>query len=197
MSPLEEIDAAVERVRSHDVPMAVMQCTSMYPTPAENVGINLIPEFRERYGCSVGLSDHSATIYPGLAAATLGAELLEVHITLSREMFGPDVVASITTAELRQLVEGVRFIEKMRANPGDKAALPKSVTSLRDIFMKSVVAARDLEKGMVLTPDDLTSKKPGTGIPAKDVDSLIGRRLNRSLERDELLQPEDLEASDS
>lgn len=197
MSPLEEIDAAVERVSSHDVPVAVMQCTSMYPTPPENVGLNLLPEFRERYGCSVGLSDHSATIYPGLAAATLGVELLEVHITLSREMFGPDVIASITTAELRQLVEGVRFIEKMRANPRDKAALPESVASLRDIFMKSVVAARDLEKGTVLTPDDLTSKKPGTGIPAKDVDTLIGRRLRRALERDDLLHPDDLEASGS
>jgi N-acetylneuraminate synthase len=169
----------------------------MYPTPPENVGLNLLPEFRERYGCSVGLSDHSATIYPGLAAATLGVELLEVHITLSREMFGPDVIASITTAELRQLVEGVRFIEKMRANPRDKAALPESVASLRDIFMKSVVAARDLEKGTVLTPDDLTSKKPGTGIPAKDVDTLIGRRLRRALERDDLLHPDDLEASGS
>jgi N,N'-diacetyllegionaminate synthase len=197
MSPLEEIDAAVERVRGHDVPVAVMQCTSMYPTPPEHVGLDLIPEFRERYGCSVGLSDHSATIYPGLAAATLGAELIEVHFTLSREMFGPDVVASITTAELRQLVEGVRFIEKMRANPGDKAALPESVTSLRDIFMKSVVAARNLEKGTVLTPEDLTSKKPGTGIPAKDIHTLIGQRLLRSVERDDILHPEDLEASDS
>jgi sialic acid synthase SpsE len=63
--------------------------------------------------------------------------------------------------------------------------------------MKSVVAARDLEKGTVLTPDDLTSKKPGTGIPAKDVHTLIGNRLRRSLERDELLHPDDLEASDS
>jgi len=112
-------------------------------------------------------------------------------------MFGPDVVASITTAELRQLVDGVRFIEKMRAHPGDKATLPESVTSLRDIFMKSVVAARDLEKGSVLTPDDLTSKKPGTGIPAKDVDRLIGGRLRRSLERDELLHTDDLEDRDS
>jgi N-acetylneuraminate synthase len=195
MSPLEEIDAAVERVRSHDVPVAVMQCTSMYPTPPENVGINLIPEFRERYGCSVGLSDHSATIYPGLAAATLGAELLEVHITLSREMFGPDVVASITTDELSQLVDGVRFIEKMRACPGDKAALPGSVTSLREIFMKSVVAARDLEKGTIITSDDLTSKKPGTGIPAKDLPTLVGRKLRRAVERDDLLHSDDLEAT--
>lgn len=193
MSPIEEIDAAVERVRSH-APVAVMQCTSMYPTPPEFVGLNLIPEFRERYGCSVGLSDHSATIYPGLAAVTLGIELIEVHITLSREMFGPDVIASITTDELRQLVEGVRFIEKMRACPGDKAALPESVTSLREIFMKSIVATRGLEKGSVLTLDDLTSKKPGTGIPAKDLYTLIGRKLVRSIECDEQLHPDDLEA---
>ena len=104
MSPLAEVDAAVERVRSHGVPLAVLQCTSLYPCPPELVGLNLIPEFRARYGCAVGLSDHSATIYPGLAAAALGIEVLEVHITLSREMFGPDVVASVTTAELRQLV---------------------------------------------------------------------------------------------
>jgi len=193
MSPLAEIDAAVERVRGRGVPVAVLQCTSTYPCPPELVGINLIPEFRSRYGCAVGLSDHSAVIYPGLAAATLGIEVLEVHITLSREMFGPDVVASITTAELRQLVEGIRFIEKMRANPGDKGALPDSVTALRDIFMKSVVAARDLDAGTVLRPEHLTTKKPGTGIPAKDWHTLVGRRLRRSLRRDTLLSPEDLE----
>jgi N-acetylneuraminate synthase len=197
MSPLEEIDATVERLRGRGVTLAVMQCTSLYPCPPEQVGLNLMEEFRGRYGCAVGLSDHSATIYPGLAAATLGAELLEVHIVLSREMFGPDVVASITTSELRQLVEGVRFIEKMRAHPGDKAALPESVTSLRDIFMKSVVAARRLERGTVLALGDLTTKKPGTGIPAKDLHSLVGRRLLRSLEGDDLLHPDDLEAGES
>ena len=193
MSPMAEIDAAVERVRSHGVPIAVMQCTSMYPCPPELVGFNLIPEFRERYGCAVGLSDHSATIYPGLAAAVLGIEVLEVHITLSREMFGPDVVASITTGELRQLVEGVRFIERMRATPCDKQALPDSVTSLRDIFMKSVVAADDLEEGTVLRPEHLTAKKPGTGIPARDGPALVGKRLRRSVARDALLSPDDLE----
>jgi N-acetylneuraminate synthase len=193
MSPMAEIDAAVERVRGHGVPVAVMQCTSMYPCPPELMGFNLIPEFRERYGCAVGLSDHSATIYPGLAAATLGIEALEVHITLSREMFGPDVVASITTRELRQLVDGVRFIEKMRATPCDKEALPDSVTSLRDIFMKSVVAADDLEEGTVLRLEHLTTKKPGTGIPARDCPTLIGRRLRRSVPRDTLLSLDDLE----
>jgi len=193
MSPMAEIDAAVERIQRRGAPLAVMQCTSMYPCPPELVGLDLIPEFRRRYGCAVGLSDHSATIYPGLAAAVLGIEALEVHITLSREMFGPDVVASITTEELRQLVDGVRFIESMRANPGDKASLPDSVTSLREIFMKSVVAAGDLEKGTVLRLEDLTTKKPGTGIPANQLDRLVGRQLRRSVRSDELLSLGDLE----
>jgi len=193
MSPSGEIDAAVERIRKSGAPMAVMQCTSIYPCPPELVGINLIPTFRERYGCAVGLSDHSATIYPGLAAATLGIEVLEVHLTLSREMFGPDVIASITPSEMRQLVEGIRFIERMRANPIDKNELPESVTSLRDIFMKSVVVREDLPAGTVLREEHLTTKKPGSGIPASELPSLVGRRLRNAVGRDTLLSPEDLE----
>jgi N-acetylneuraminate synthase len=193
MSPSDEIDAAVERIQKSGVPLAVMQCTSIYPCPPELVGINLIPTFRERYGCAVGLSDHSATIYPGLAAATLGIEVLEVHLTLSREMFGPDVVASITPTEMRQLVDGIHFIERMRANPANKDKLPKSVTSLRGIFMKSVVVRDDLPAGTVLREEHLTTKKPGSGIPAGELPSLVGRRLRNAVDRDTLLTPEDLE----
>ena len=80
MSPIEEIDAAVARVRARDVDVGVFQCTTAYPCPAEKVGLNLIPFYRERYGCWVGLSDHSATIYPGLAGAALGMDMLEVHV---------------------------------------------------------------------------------------------------------------------
>ena len=193
MSQEEEIQASVERIRARGVPLAVLQCTSMYPCPPEWVGVDLIPRFRERFACAVGLSDHSATIYPGLAAATLGVEVLEVHLTLSREMFGPDVIASLTPGELRQLVDGVRFIERMRAHPGRKSDLPESVTSLRQIFMKSVVAARNLPAGTTLRQEDLRAKKPGSGIPANELPSLVGRRLRRAVAADELLRREDLE----
>ena len=115
MSSLAEVDDAVARVKARGLPLTVLQCTSAYPCPPEKVGLNLIPLFRERYGCPVGLSDHSGTIYPGLAAAAIGIDVLEVHVTLSREMFGPDVCVSITTAELKQLVDGVRFTERLRA----------------------------------------------------------------------------------
>jgi N-acetylneuraminate synthase len=95
--------SAVARLRDRQLPVTVLQTTSAYPCPPERVGLNLLEVFRRRFDCPVGLSDHSGTIYPGLAAATLGARAIEVHVTLSREMFGPDVSASITTAELRQL----------------------------------------------------------------------------------------------
>jgi len=193
MSGDAEIEASVERVRARGVPLAVLQCTSMYPCPPEWVGLDLIPAFRERFGCAVGLSDHSGTIYPGLAAATLGSEVLEVHLALSREMFGPDVVVSLTPGELRQLVNGVRFIERMRASPHRKADLPESVTSLRAIFTKSVVAARDLPAGTTLAAGDLSAKKPGSGIPSNELPALVGRRLRRAVAADVLLHPDDLE----
>jgi len=187
MSPLEEIDAAVKRIQT---PLAVMQCTTAYPCPPERLGLNMIPFFRERYGCAVGLSDHSGTIYPGLAAVTLGAEVLEVHVTLSREAFGPDVPASLTTAELRQLVEGVRFLQ--RALPVDKDAMAVEMEPLRQMFTKSVVARFDLPEGTVLAPEHLAAKKPGGGIPASRMAELIGGRLRRAVKADEALSFEDL-----
>ncbi len=193
MSSLDEIDSAVERLKTNGLSVTVLQCTSMYPTPPEKIGLNLIPFFRERYGCATGLSDHSGTIYAGLAAAAIGVDVLEVHVTLSREMFGPDVPASITTAELRQLVEGVRFIEKIKANPVDKNVMGESLAPIRDLFTKSVVARMDLPAGTVLREEHLAVKKPGTGIPATQLTELIGQRLKHSVDADELLRFDHLE----
>ncbi len=193
MSPWEEIDKAVEWVGNSEVPLAVMQCTSMYPCPPEQVGLNVIHELRARYSCAVGLSDHSAAIYAGLAAATLGIEVLEVHFTPSRELFGPDIPASVTTSELKQLVTGVRAIETMRANPVDKSNPTDAVKPLRGIFMKSVVACADIPAGTLLTAEHLTTKKPGNGIPAEKLETLIGRRTLGDIAKDSLLSLNDLE----
>jgi N,N'-diacetyllegionaminate synthase len=193
LSPLAETDAAVARVQARGRQLGVMQCTSAYPCPPERVGLNLVPVFRDRYKCLVGLSDHSATIYPGLAGAALGLDLLEVHVALSREMFGPDVVASVTTSELRQLVEGVRFIETMRANPVDKDAAAKDAAPLRRLFTRSVVARRALPAGAVLAASDLAIKKPGTGLPPERLAEIVGRTLRRAVAPDQLLAVEDVE----
>jgi N-acetylneuraminate synthase len=192
MSPLDEIDQAVERVRRSSVPLAVLQCTSAYPCPPEQVGLNVLAELRQRYGAPVGLSDHSGTIYPSLAAATLGARVVEVHVTLSRDMFGPDVVASVTTAELRQLVEGVRWVERMLAAPVDKDAAAAPLEPLRRAFMKSIVARVDLAAGTVLREQDLALRKPGTGLPPSRLPGLVGARLVRPVAAGELLGPADV-----
>jgi N-acetylneuraminate synthase len=193
MSPLAEIDAAVARVKARGVAVGVFQCTTAYPCPPERVALNLIPEFRERYGCWVGLSDHSATIYPGLAGVTLGMDMLEVHVALSREMFGPDVIASVTTAELRQLADGIRFIERMLAHPLDKDRSAMETAPLRRLFTRSLVAAADLPAGTVLAREHLVVKKPGTGLPPDALESAIGRRLVRAVAADQLLAAEDIE----
>ena len=192
MSDLAELDKAVDRVRRANVPLAVLQCTTAYPCPPERIGLNMVPFFRERYGCFVGLSDHSGTIYPAIAAATLGAEVVEVHVTMSRGMFGPDVPASVTIDELRQLVDGIRFVEKMRANPVDKDAIARDMAPLRAIFNKSLVARERLAAGTVLTEAHLAMKKPGTGIPAERLPEILGRVLRRPLEVDEQLRPDDV-----
>lgn len=193
MSPLSEVDKAVELLQHYQLPFAVMQCTSSYPCPPEKIGLNMIHFFRDRYNCAVGLSDHSATIFSGLAAAVLGADVLEVHVTLSREMFGPDVCASVTTSELRQLVEGIKFIEKALANPVDKDLMATEVRPLRDLFTKSVVAGMDLPAGTILQEKHLTLKKPGSGIPGDRIAQLIGARLVREVKADELIEENDLE----
>ena len=195
MSPIAEVDAAVARVKRKGVPLGVLQCTSAYPCPSEKVGLNMIPFFRERYDCWVGLSDHSATIYPGLAAATLGIDVLEVHVTLSREMFGPDVAASLTTGELRQLVEGIRFIERMKASPVDKDALAAAAEPLRRIFTRSIVARADLPAGTVIAESNVALKKPGTGLPPERLAGLLGRRLRHALAADDPIKEDDLEPS--
>jgi len=193
MSTIEEIDRAVQMVKSQNLELTVLQCTSMYPTPAEKIGLNMIPIYRQRYDCKVGLSDHSGAIYAGLAAATLGSDVLEVHVALSREMFGPDVPVSLTPSELRQLVDGVGFIEKALSNPVDKDQVAGDLFPMRQLFTKSIVARSALASGTILKAEHLTLKKPGTGLPPEKLLEIIGRRLARAVSADELLQESFLE----
>ena len=193
MSLLEELDRAVECVRAYRLPLAVLQCTSAYPCPPERLGLNLIPFLRKRYCCPAGLSDHSGTMFAGLAAAAGGCEILEVHVTLTRDMFGPDVTSSLTPQELAHLVDGLRFIETALASPVDKDGAAREMEPLRRAFTKSVVARTGLPAGTVLASEHLAFKKPGTGIPAAEAERVLGRRLRRPLKADERILDDDIE----
>jgi N-acetylneuraminate synthase len=192
MSDYDELDRALDVVKSGHAPFAVLQCTSAYPVSPGQVGLNMLDEFRTRYGCPVGLSDHSGTTYPGLAAAALGAQLVEVHVTLSRDAQGPDVAASLTPDELRTLVEGVAFIVASRAAPLDKSASAEEMSEMRALFTKSLALRHDLEAGAVLKEEDLTLKKPGTGMSPDLLRKVVGRVLARPVSAERLLKEEDL-----
>ena len=183
MSTWEQLDSAVAAVRDLDCPVGIFQCTSMYPCPPEKLGLNVIPVLRDRYSCPIGLSDHSGTTHAGVAASAIGANLLEVHVTFSRDCFGPDVSSSLTTSELPDLVEGVRFVERALSNPVDKAELADELEPMRDIFFKSLYIARDLPSGHQITKDDLVLRRPGTGLPAHRLEEFVGRVLREPLEQ--------------
>lgn len=194
MSRMEEIDEVVSRLKNHSIPHAVLQCTSMYPTPAEKLGLNMLQVYREKYGCPVGLSDHSGTIYPGIAATALGASIIEVHVVFSRKMFGPDVGSSIELDELAELVRGVKAVSRSMKYPIDKDAMAEELSSMRGLFTKSLVTSVSIPADQVLTREMVTAKKPGTGIPVEQAEQYFGQVLVRDLPVGHYLQPDDFKS---
>ena len=195
MSGWQELDTAVARVRDSGNELCVMQCTTAYPCPPERIGLNVMEEMRRRYATFVGLSDHSGTPWPGIAAAALGANAYEVHVTFDRAMFGPDVPASLTLEELAMAVKAIRFVETMLANPVDKDATAGGYSGLRKMFGQGLVAAHDLPAGSLIGPDSLSTRKPLRGIPASQYDAVLGRRLRVAIAAGTPLEEAYLEAT--
>lgn len=193
MSDWAEIDGVVSRANAADASFALLQCTSRYPSGPEDAGLNVLSEMKVRYGAPVGLSDHSGTIFPSLAAVALGADVVEVHVTLSRRAFGPDQASSVTIDELAQLCRGSEFLRTARAHPVDKDAMARELAPVRALFSKSAVAVRALPAGHRIVPGDLAPRKPGTGIPAARIPALEGRVLRRAVPSGDLLREADLE----
>ncbi len=192
MSHLEEIDAGVALVKNLGCPVAVLQCSSRYPTPMQHVGLNVLSELARRYGCPVGLSDHSGTVFPSLAAMARGASFIEVHVVFDRRQFGPDTGASVTFEELRLLADARDAFSEMDRAPVCKNVDAGELDTMRRLFTKSVAPARPLPEGTRLAEDMLAPRKPGSGIPYSDRGRLIGRILARNVEPDRLLREEDL-----
>ena len=196
MSDWQEIEKSVEQILASNCSLALLQCTSKYPTPLSDVGINVIDEMRQRFHVPVGLSDHSGTIFPGMAAMARGCDLLEVHTVFSKEMFGPDVCASVTLEQLKELVTARDAFYEMFKNAVDKDEVARELVQMKKLFNKSVALKRSVLKGSVLTREVLTVKKPGTGIPAERLFDCLGKRLVCDVSRDRLLCVNDLEDFD-
>ena len=193
MCSYEELDAAVHFIEQFGNDLSILQCTTSYPTPAERIGLNVIGEMKKRYPKHrIGLSEHTAQIATGIAAVTLGAELLEFHATFDRRLFGPDASSSLTIDEISELVRSVRFLEKAINHPVEKNDLTPYI-GLKKIFEKTLAVNKNLPKGHEITFEDLEAKKPAQqGISANDFKSVIGKKLKVDKIKYDFLKKEDL-----
>jgi N,N'-diacetyllegionaminate synthase len=193
LSTVDEIDCAIKALRHPAREVALLHCTTAYPTPPEAIGLNLLSYLKGKFSCAVGLSDHSGKIFAGLAAVALGASVLEVHIAHSRHSFGPDVPASLTVEEFKQLVEGVRYLERVMSNQHEPRVRTEDIAVLRATFGRGIVPVQRIPIGGKLTSENLVCKKPMKGIPASAFQQILGRTVKRSISVDEPISWEDLE----
>jgi N,N'-diacetyllegionaminate synthase len=189
MATLEEVDAMVDVMRATGVPFAITHCTSEYPPVYEDINLDLIPFYRERYDIPVGHSDHTPDITTSVAAATLGATIVEKHFTLDRDQAGPDHKVSIEPDELRELVRELRIVERAR---GDRKTVFEREREIRAWAHHSVVTIAPVAAGEAFSERNTWVKRPGTGIPAARLDDVLGRQAARDLVADTLVAWDDV-----
>ncbi|WP_298421559.1 N-acetylneuraminate synthase family protein [uncultured Kordia sp.] len=192
MSSFSELDATVAFLKEKNCEFSILQCTTSYPTAPKQFGLNVIRELKNKYQVSIGFSDHSSGIEAGIAAVTLGAEILEFHVVFNKEMFGPDAKSSLTFSETTQLVQAVRNIDEALNHPIDKMD-NSQYSELKQIFEKSLAINKKLPKGHVLTFNDLEAKKPKNyGILASKFQEVLGKKLVKDMNQWDFLNEEDV-----
>lgn len=195
LSTFQDIDRQVQMINEFGNPLILMECTTAYPSKPNEIPIVTIPYLKERYGCYIGISDHSSTVFPSLAAVALGAEVIEVHVTMSREMFGPDVKASVTMEELKEITCGTDFIQTMLTTKINKYSLDDNRIALKNIFSKSVYAKKNLSVGDVLDDDTMVLKKPfcESSISGENYEKIYGKKVKNDIAKDSAIAWRDVE----
>ena len=167
--------------------ITILHCNTEYPTPMEDVNLKAMLHIQRELGVPVGYSDHTLGIEVPIAAVALGATVIEKHFTLDKTLPGPDHKASLEPDELKAMVSAIRNIEKARGGSGLKE-VSKSEEKNKPIARKSIVASTDIKKGNIFTPENLTVKRPGTGISPMQWDEVIGKEAKRDFQEDELIE---------
>jgi N,N'-diacetyllegionaminate synthase len=195
MSSWAELDEAVEALQSNGCKdLTVLQCTSEYPCPPEQAGLNVLNQMRARYkDVQIGYSDHTMGVAVPLAAVIKGASVIEKHFTLSQKMYGSDAMNSTEPDEFKRLVDEIRQVEVALAHEVDKDEKVKSLGNMKMTFEKSVVSLGSINECDIIEFKHLAFKKPGDGIPARDYKKLIGKKLNKSVEKDYKFKWDDFE----
>lgn len=190
MAVLDEVGEALAVLAAAGTPrerVTVLHCTTEYPTPMGEVNLNAMRTIRDAFGVSVGYSDHTPGIAVAIAAAALGASVIEKHFTLDRGLPGPDHQASLEPDELSEMIAAIRNIEAALGD-GIKRPTPSELRN-RPVARKSIVAARPIAAGEVLTVENLTVKRPGTGVSPMRWDEILGTTAARDYRADEAIDP--------
>lgn len=192
MCTIDEVQEAVQWIEdTGNRQITLLHCTSNYPTPYKEVNMMAMLTLGQEFLYDIGYSDHTQGIIMPVMAAAMGAKVIEKHFTIDKNMEGPDHKASLDVNELKDMVTSIRNVE---AAMGDGVKRPtESELNTRDVARKSIVLQHAMKKGECLSAGDLVVKRPGIGIEPKYIGQLIGRRLIRDIEQDELIKFEDVE----
>ena len=166
--------------------ITLLQCTTEYPAPIDEINLKAMKSFKRQFNVKYGISDHSDGIEVSIGAAALGASIIEKHITLDRTLPGPDHKASIEPDQFRDMVIGIRKIEKALGD-GEKK-ITKSEIKNKDIVRKSLVALKEIKKGEIFTMDNIGCKRPGYGISPMRIDEIIGSLSQKHYFIDEMIE---------
>lgn len=189
MATIGEIEAAIdalEQAGTSRTDITVLHCTTEYPTPMNEVNLRAMQSIHTAFGVAVGYSDHTPGIEVAIAAVAMGATVIEKHFTLDRNLPGPDHKASLEPEELKAMVVAIRNIE-IALGDGIKRLTPSEARN-KPIARKSLVAAQPIQAGDVFSPENITTKRPGTGISPMQWDEIMGRTAPRDFVADELIE---------
>ena len=189
MATLEEVESALNVVKSEGIKnteITILHCSTEYPANKKTVNLNAMETIRNSLKVNVGYSDHTEGIEIAIAAAALGARIIEKHITLDKGLIGPDHKASTEPNLFKEMIESIRNIELALGN-GVKEPSLKEIEN-RKIVRKSIVAARAIKKGEIFTQNNLIIKRPGVGISPMKWDKILGEKSNYNFQRDELIK---------
>lgn len=191
MCTLEEVKQAVENIKSEgNDKIVLLHCISGYPTYPEQVNLNVIHTYKKEFpDLYIGFSDHTLTPLTCIAAAAMGADIVERHFTLDKNADGPDHMISATPEEMKYIVESIRLIEKMKGS--DKKIPYGSEIQNRQNCRKSIVTTKAIRQGEKLTSQNIDIKRPGSGIEPKYYEEILGKTAVKDIESDELLERED------
>lgn len=192
MSSLEEVQEALDVItNSGNRKIIVLQCLSSYPAPINQVNLLAMVTMKKEFGFPVGFSDHTEGIEVAIASVALGAEVIEKHFTLDKNMEGPDHRASLEPDELREMVKSIRNVD-LALGDGIKRIAPAE-HDVKKVARKSIVALEIIEAGVLLTKDLITIKRPGTGISARDLNKVIGKKTVATIGKNELISWKSIE----